>query len=824
MPAVPANGYSAGMAQVAEGLRRFPLGLSSLVGREREVGELTGFVLDCPLVTVTGPGGVGKTRLAVEVARAVVGEFPDGVHFVELGSVTDPGRVAAEVAAVLGVQQAPGAAPVETLVAALAPQRLLLVLDNCEQVVTAVAEVCAELLAAADDLHVLATSREQLWVTGEVRYRLPPLTLPAPDEAVGGGRSAAVALFAERAGRAAPRFALTEASAPLAARVVTRLDGMPLAIELAAARVEALGLPGLADRIDDALGLLESRDARAAARHRSLAAVAEWSYRLLPGAGQRVFRRLGVFPGPFTLEAAEAVAGPGAGPVVLQLVDCSLVSPPQLGPDGRMRYTLLQTLRAYGRGLIGGAGEEGQALAALAAFGLMVARQAAAGLATSGDDRELAALRHLDAEDATLAAALDWALGQDPETAVALAVALAPWWLARGRAAEGYTRLATAAARVPDGGHVRSDAQLWLGFLARALGDNAGSVAHHSAAMETAGDPLSRTALLGLAGRSVARVSLDQPAEAQEDAERAVALSRQADDRVAQAFALAVRAQNIFLGGNDQEALPWSRQAVECLTAEVPGRMARQIRNVLANVLTLLGQYDDSRQLCTADLTWCREAGDLAGLADQLEALIYLEDLAGNTDAMAVYLHEAVDVNVRTGRLIRLRRCVDEGGNLCAATGRWAEAVTLWAAHGAEIERIGFPEPGEDGRRQEFMRHMVLEPGQRRAAEERGARMTPAAAAEFVALLTEPSDPVFPEPAPLDPVRAEPGASGGGELTPRERELVALVAQGRTNAEIAGELFISVSTVASHLDRIRAKTGARRRADLTRLALRESLV
>jgi len=556
MPGLPVSGYPADMAQAAEGLRRFPLGLSSLVGRDQEVGELTGFVLGCPLVTVTGPGGVGKTRLAVEVARAVGGEFPDGVHFADLGSVTDPGRVAAEVAAVLRIQQGPGT----TLAAALAQQRLLLVLDNCEQVVTAVAELSAELLAAADDLHILATSREQLWVTGEVRYRLSPLSLPAPDEAVRGGRSAAVALFAERTGRAAPRFALTEASVPLAARVVTRLDGMPLAIELAAARIEALGLAGLADRIDDALGLLESRGARAAARHRSLAAEAEWSYRLLPGAGQRMFRQLAAFPGPFTLEAAEALAGPGTGPAVLQLVDCSLVSPPQPGPDGRMRYSLLQTLRDYGRGLLAEAGEEAQAMAALAAFAVLVAGQAAAGLATNGDDRELAALRHLDAEDATLSAALDWALGRDQETALRLAVFLAPWWIARGRATEGYTRLAAAAAAagVAAGGHAAADAQAWLGFLARARGDNAGSVAHYSAALETAGDSLSRTALLALAGRSAALVGLDQPAEAEVDAERAVALARQAGDRVAEAFALAVRAQDAYLEGHDREALTWA--------------------------------------------------------------------------------------------------------------------------------------------------------------------------------------------------------------------------------------------------------------------------
>jgi DNA-binding CsgD family transcriptional regulator len=172
------------------------------------------------------------------------------------------------------------------------------------------------------------------------------------------------------------------------------------------------------------------------------------------------------------------------------------------------------------------------------------------------------------------------------------------------------------------------------------------------------------------------------------------------------------------------------------------------------------------------------------------------------------------------------------GGNLCAATGRLAEAVTLWAAYMADLERAGIAETGSAGRRAAFLRRIetVLEPDRLRAARERGARMTLAAAAEFVALLTEPADTPAPAdptpsgPAPADSARPEPGRPEVAELTPRERELVALVARGQTNSEIAGELFISVRTVASHLDRIRAKTGARRRADLTRLALQENLV
>src|SRR5207344_3319181 len=203
-----------------------------------------------------------------------------------------------------------------------------------------------------------------------------------------------------------PQFVLSGESGPVVARLVTRLDGMPLAIELAAARVEALGVAQLLDRIDDRFALLTGGDRLAAGRQRSLAATVEWSYRLLAEDERRVFRAVSVFPAGFTLEGAEAVAGPGAGAVVLRLVDCSLLVPPRAGPDGRSRYVMLETLRAYGAGLLAGAGEQDDAAAALAGYALVVAEQAAAGLQTV--EGELAAARWLDAEDATMAQVLAW--------------------------------------------------------------------------------------------------------------------------------------------------------------------------------------------------------------------------------------------------------------------------------------------------------------------------------------------------------------------------------------------------------------------------------
>ena len=235
----------------------------------------------------------------------------------------------------------------------------------------------------------------------------------------------------------------------MVARLVRRLDGMPLAIELAAARVEALGVAQLLDRIDDRFALLTAGDRLAPGGSGRWPPRWQWSYQLLDEQERRVFRAVSVFPAAFTLEAAEAVAGDGAGPAVLRLVDCSLLVSPQAGPDGRARYVMLETLRAYGAGLLAGAGEQDGAAAALAGYALGVAEEAAAGLQTSTG--EVAAARRLDAEDATMRQVLAWAMDHDAAIALRLAVALAPWWLLRGRLASQYPLLREAAGHAAAG-------------------------------------------------------------------------------------------------------------------------------------------------------------------------------------------------------------------------------------------------------------------------------------------------------------------------------------------------------------------------------------
>jgi predicted ATPase/DNA-binding CsgD family transcriptional regulator len=811
LAAVQGNAGGASPASLS-GAHGFPRALTSFIGRSEVVREVTGLVDQYRLVTVTGPGGAGKTRLAGEVAERVSGRFADGAWLVELAAVRDPAQVAWVVATSLGVREQPGVPAEEVLARVLARQQLLLVLDNCEHVIGAVAQLCAGLLAACDDVRVLATSREPLAVAGEARYRLAPLSLPDEDGEAAAGRSEAVALFADRARRADARFTLDQDSGPAVGRLVTRLDGMPLAIELAAARVEALGVAQLLDRLDDRFALLAGGDRLAAGRHRSLAATVEWSYKLLDEDEQGVFRRLAVFPGPFTLEAAEAVAGAGAGPAVLHLVDCSLLSPPQTGLDSRSRYAMLETLRAYGAGLLAEAGEHVGTATALARYATSVAEQAAAGPKTSIAE-EVAAARWLDAEDATIRQVLAWALDHDPAGAVRLAAALGWWWLLRGQLPGQYALLREAAGRAEPGSDSWCAAQLWLILAALFSSDMAGTLEHATALRDAAaGRGPSRALADGFRERATALVNLGRVAEAVGDARQALAVAREIGYSAGEVSALGILS---FTAGSSDDmdgAVHLARQAAQ-ITADVPGSLVRWCSYVLTGALINAGDLAAADEVCATGLDRARDAGDVHSQQCLLPHMVTLDLHAGRVRDAAAHLREGLQIAVRTGGWLELVNCLDGCGHLCAATGRPADAVTIWAAFVALLGHDGGADAAADVRRRdEPLRtaHQALGPDRTRAAEDRGAAMNPATAAEYALMLTAPSAQQVRPP-------------GLANLTARECELVALVARGDTDAQIAAQLHISVRTVRSHLDRIRDKTGYRRRADLTRLALQARL-
>ena len=797
----------------AGGMHGFVPALTSFVGRAGPVREVAGLLDRGRLVTVTGPGGTGKTRLAAEVARQVAGRYADGAWLVELAPVAGPAQVAAVVAAALGVRDQPGVPAAEAVAQVLARQQLLLVLDNCEHVIGAAAELCAGLLAACDDVRVLATSREPLAVAGEARYRLVPLALPDPEDLAEAARAEAVALFTDRARSADARFALTGETTPMVAGLVARLDGMPLAIELAAARVEALGVAQLLDRLDDRFALLAGGNRTAPSRQRSLAATVEWSYQLLDDHERRVFRAVSVFPGPFTLEAAEAVAGADAGAAVLRLVDCSLLNPPRPGPDGRSRYRMLETLRAYGNRLLAGTGEQDQAAAALAMWALRVAEQAAAGLQASTAE-ELDAARRLDAEDPTMRQVLAWAIACDAAAAVRLADALGGWWRLRGRLPGQYRLLSEIAGLAEPGSDRWCAIQGWLGWAAFLAFDRAGALDHFTAVRDAAGDwGPSRVLADALAGRAETLLSTGRLAEGAEDGRRSLAMARELGYPAGEGAALRMVAIAAFSSGDIERGVQLMRR--QQLIAGVPGSIARAGSAVMIAALIESGDLAAAGTAGAVALAQCRDAGDLLNLPYMLGVMADLDVRAGHFQDAAAYLRDGLQIAVRAGDLW------DVAANglffcalLCTATGRYAEAATVWAAQDAHARQQGLLATSPGARmREEALRtiRQVLGPARVRAAEQRGAAMSLDTAAEYALMLTDPGPP---QPAAPDP----------GKLSARERELVTLVAQGRTNAQIAAQLYISVRTVSSHLDRIRDKTGCRRRADLTRLALAAGLV
>ena len=796
----------------AGGVYGFPAVRTSFIGRAGPVREVAVLLGEHQLVTVTGPGGSGKTRLACEVARQVAGRFEDGVWLAELAPVRDLEQVPAVVAAALGVREQPGVPAVEAVARVLARRQLLLVLDNCEHVIEAAAGLCAALLVSCDDLRVLATSREALRVAGEVRYRLAPLRVPAADDPAAAATEA-VALFVDRARRADAHFVLDSRTGPQAAQLVRRLDGMPLAIELAAARTEALGVSGLLDRLDDRFALLSGGDRLAPSRQRSLAAAVEWSYQLLDEDERRVFRAVSVFPGPFTLEGAEAVAETGGGPAVLRLVDCSLLVPPRTGMDGRPRYVMLETLRAYGAKLQAEAGEKDTVTAALAGYALRVAQQAATGLQSSTG--EVAAARWLDAEDPAMRQVLGCAMDRDPVLAVRLADALGWWWRIRGRLPAQYPLLREVAGCAGPGSAGWCAIQFWLGMAAFSVADFAGALGHFTAVRDATGDRgPSRVLALALAGRSSIFLNLGRVAEGAEEGRRSLAMARDLGYLAGQGIALLMLANAASWSGDYDGAVQLIRR--QQLMTGMPAWVTLQGSMIMTGALIDAGDLAAAESACAAALAGCRDTGNIVELPQLSMMMADLHVQAGRAQDAAAHLREGLQIALRDGDVLYAGNGPWFCAMLCTATGRHAEAATLLAALAVYERDHGLPgdTPVDAVRREEALSkaRQALGPARFRAAEQRGAAMSVQTAAEYALVLTAPAPP--------------DAAAGPGlwKLSVRERELVTLVAQGRTNAQIAAQLYISVRTVGSHLDRIRDKTGCRRRADLTRLALAEGLV
>jgi predicted ATPase/DNA-binding winged helix-turn-helix (wHTH) protein len=542
----PARGVSAPAAIVSQRDNFLPARLARMVGREDDAGNIAASLATSRFVTVLGPGGVGKTTIAVAVAHDVLAAFDGAVLFVDFGVLSDPRMVAASVASIMGLS-VQSDDPLPSLIAFLRERRVLLVLDNCEHVIEEAARVAARIFLAAPAVHILATSREALRVDGELPYRLAPLAVPPDDVALTADdtqRFPAARLFVERALAGGARLTLTDANAAIIARICRKLDGMALAIELAARRVEAYGLDQIATLLDQRFALLWPGHRTAPARQKTLQATFAWSYGLLTEPERLVFRRLAVFAGSFAMEAALAVVSDGAGDAgwvfaaIDSLVDKSMIL--SLPAGGGMRYRLLDTARAYAL-QIGADHAESAALAARHAryFKRWLTQRASDARLLLDPASRAAHLVELN----NVRAALTWCFGDmgDAGLGVELAAAAAPVFFAMSLLTECQTWAQLAIAALDDatrGGRreMRLQAALGLSLMwTRGNGDATHNALNRSLALANEKGDVSIQMLL-LTPLHVFHMRIGELREAMAYAEQVAALSRTEGDADATAL------------------------------------------------------------------------------------------------------------------------------------------------------------------------------------------------------------------------------------------------------------------------------------------------
>jgi predicted ATPase/DNA-binding SARP family transcriptional activator len=608
-----------------------PVQLTSFVGRARELAELKPLLLANRLLTLTGPGGTGKTRLALQLAEDtdVREPFTGGVWLIELAPLADPALVPHTVAATLGVREQPGRPLLDALVDYMRPKTLLLLLDNCEHLIEPCAQLAETLLRAAPGLKILASSREALGIAGEIPYRVPPLSLPDPrqmHDLAALAQNDSVRLFVERAAATYPPFRLTAHNAPVVAQIGRRLDGIPLAIELAAARTKVFPPEQIAVRLDDRFRLLTGGSRTALPRHQTLLALIEWSHQLLTAVERALLRRLAVFAGSFSLEAAQAVCGEGLGEDVLEtlarLADKSLIEVDEPMDAGEARFRVLETIRQYAREKLLEAGEAEQVRDRHLAFFLDFAEEAEPKLR---GPEQLAWLGRVEREHDNLRTALGWALERDKgESALRLAGALAYFWELRGYLSEGHK---------------------WLNdALALAERERSERVALGEPALLTHAETAQRArALVGIGMFRFAMQS--DPAAARRSIEAGFGLWRELGDKWGMAVALALMGLMLAMEGDIQTSLARVKEGVS-LAREVEDRWP------LALCLIRLGDHLKGTDLAAArraleeGVAVARSVGDRSVLSEGLRELGQLYSVEGNRTA-AMHVGEEALVEAR---------------------------------------------------------------------------------------------------------------------------------------------------------------------------------
>ncbi|OLE34685.1 MAG: hypothetical protein AUG45_03795 [Ktedonobacter sp. 13_1_20CM_3_54_15] len=856
-----------------------PVQFTPLIGREQEVAAVQNLLHreNVRLVTLTGPGGTGKTRLGLQVAAELCDLFPDGVYFVNLALINDPAFVVPAIAQTLGLRQVAGQFLLERLKGELQQKQLLLVLDNFEQIVSAAPQL-VDLLAACPSLKLLVTSREVLRVRSEHEFAVPPLAVPDPQhlpELAVVSHYAAVALFTQRAQAINPAFQVTPANARTIAEICVRLDGLPLAIELAAARVKLFPPQALLARLDQRLQVLTSGTRDAPVRQQSLRNTIAWSYDLLNAEEQRLFRRLSAFVGGCTLQAIEAVCvaldksneGGRVLDGVASLIDKSLLQ--QTEQEGEEpRLVMLETIREYGLEALETSGEMEAARLAHAAYYLRLSQQAEPKLEGA---QQAIWLERLEREHDNLRAAMQWSLeqwedGRCSEMALQLGAALHRFWQVRGHFIEGRIFLERAltggegvaptvrvkalyasgnmALDVDD--PVRAQVLFEEGLaLSRGLGDTAGIAlfleglgwigwyrGNYTTARRLAEEALARWREAGDKDRIAWALHLlaslasqqGEYARARALCEEGVTTHRASGNKSGLAHALFQLAEVLLVSQGDRATVHSLLEESLTLSKELGDKLG------LANYLSLAGrlalqQGDASaaRSLIEEGLALYRETGyRLEGISESLSMLGKVAAVQGDYTAARALYEESLAFPGKVDAVWTASSLEGLAG-VMAVQGEPALAARLYGAAEALRERVGTPIPPVEHATYERLVAAVrtqLDEVVFASTWAEGQTMTPEQALAAQGQATIPAPVVAGQPSPS--LAKLPSFPAG--LTTREVEVLCLLATGLTDAQIAEQLVLSLHTVHAHLRTIYSKLGVTSRSAATRYAFEHQLV
>ena len=856
-----------------------PVQLTSLLGREHEVAAACALLHrpEVRLLTFTGTGGVGKTRLALQVATELLADFPDGVSFVSLAPISDSALVIPTIAQTFDLKETPARPLLDLLKASLRDKHLLLLLDNFEQVLPA-ARHLTDLLTSCPHLTILVTSRATLHVGGEHEFPVPPLTLPdlnqlPPTEALSG--YAAVALFVARSQATKPTFHLTSTDAHAIAEICVRLDGLPLAIELAAARSKLLPPQALLTRLEHRLTLLTSGGQDAPVRQQTLRNTLAWSYDLLSPQEQRLFRQLSVFVGGCTLEAVEVVCktlGDETMHVlegVASLLDKNLVQQTVQEREEEPRFVLLETIREYGLERLAQAGETEATREAHAAYYLALAEEAQPYLQGAEQTRWFA---RLEQERENLRVALSYLLErarmemqaewgrEQAERALRLCVALFPFWYNRMYFREGWSFMertlelgegvvASLRARVlynagfllwdmDDQGRVEALAGESL-TLYRELGDTAGmaraltlvgavawlrgqyaaarvQIEEAGALFQQAGDTWGR-------GRCLTELARIATAQGEYDRARALleeslALYRALGDKQRIGWVLCLLGRVLFESQGDLTRAAALAEQSLALQREVGAKyFIHEPLRLLGEIRLAQGEQTRARELAEESVETEEDIGGGGLAASALICLARVIAAQGDHAAARALYQESFPLLHKLDNKERIATCLEGLGAVGAVQGQPAWAARLWGAAETLRQHIGAPLPPvyrTDYEQAVTAACSALGEKAFAAAWSEGRTMTPEQA------LAAQGQPILPTPTP--PTR--PAATYPAGLTVREVEVLRLVAQGLTDAQIAEQLVISPRTVNNHLTSIYGKIQVSSRSAATRYAIEHHLL